>query len=501
MSGAASQTFDAPGVGPITGAVLGAGLLGLGALASAYPVAAAAVALTIFACGFVLKVEPTRLAWYAVVGVLVLSPFERWVAGLLPGGLGSVAVLMSDALVGVVLLTLPALARAARAERGRSRLLRVSDGLVAPALFVLVAIMSLLVNRPPTLDAIYFFRTYFRFIPLAVAAALLCLRNPAVLRRLLVVTVGLVAVQCGIGVIEFLGGPGVARLFWPGGVSLGAATAELTTFDSVKEQIVAGTLGHYNVLGTYATAGLCVVVGAHRLLDPTMKRRWPTALAVLFGVTVVLTLSRQSMGALAIAGMLVALLTGGRTRQLALAVVPAALIVFAAALLIAHPLARNIADRFTEITEPVYWRIAFSENRGYALATILPRAIAEDPVFGTGPGSFGRTISGMDPVGVNRLGVQLKWADYVTDVGYVAMGAQTGLLGLAAFAASLGTLGHRSWRLYRTAEWRGLGIAGLGVMMTFFITNLASSPLSYKPTSSVLWVIYGLVLAREALES
>jgi len=366
-----------------------------------------------------------------------------------------------------------------------------------------VGVLSFMAHRVPVLDAVYWFRVNFRFVPMALAAMLLVMHDRSAAKRLVLVALGSVAVQSVIGVIEFIGGPAVARIFWPGTATLGSvATQPFDTFASVGEQIVAGTMGHYNILGAYATMGFCLVIGARKLLDPDGVRRWPAALAALFALTVTLTLSRQSMGALMVAGVVVGLALGPRARRVVAAVGVAGVFVAGISLAVRAGFALKLIERFAEATTVRYWQIAMSQNRGFVMATILPTALAFDFFLGAGPGSFGRSFAGAEPIGVSRLSLPPGSNEFVVDVGFAAVGIQTGILGLAAFLGIIGTLAARSLRLAQAEEpWHGLGVAGLGVAITVLLTNFASTPLIFKPTSALAWLVFGIVAGREAVRT
>lgn len=498
MDHASAQKPESEEPGRAPWVLLGILAAALGALVGPFPLAAAAVAVLLLVVGVVVRVPADSLLDGAVIAVLVLTPFERWIAGLLPGGIGSAVVVLSDALVLLLLLVLPSVLRDVLASRGRGRVLRVADAFLPLALFFVVICLSFIVNGSPLIATVYFARIYMRFVPIALGVALLCMRTGAYVRRISMVVVLSVAVQCSIGLLEFVGGPPVARLFWPGGVSVGGLAADLETLSTVGAQVVGGTLGHYNILGTYATLGLCVLLGCRQLLDPERDRRWPITLAVLFPAAIVLTLSRQSMAALTVAGATVGLLSGKASRRIVLVAAPLVVTVGLVAVLLGSPLATSLLARFQEVGSARYWRVALAENRGYAVATVLPRAMGADPLFGVGPGSFGTSLSSETPAGVARLGLNPRWAGYVPDVGYVAIAAQVGVLGLGMLLWAFGVLVRRSWRLYGSPVWRGLGVTGLGVVLTLMVTSLASSPLSYKPTSVVIWAVFGLIVGTEA---
>ena len=80
---------------------------------------------------------------------------------------------------------------------------------------------------------------------------------------------------------------------------------------------------------------------------------------------------------------------------------------------------------------------------------------------------------------------------------YLQIAAELGLVGLGAFAAFLGVMGHRVWRALRAGGARDpLLIAGSGGAAVFLVTCLTGHPLLVNETAYPFWIVCGLVIAR-----
>lgn len=484
--------------GPGRPALIGLGvLLGvIGVLVSVVPLAAAAIAAGVLSVGLVYRVPAHRLAEPVLVAALVLAATEQWISGFPISPAMEYFVAATDGLVAILVLLIPLMIADALRGEQRAYVLPVADAFVPVTLFVVFAVLAVIAHPVTPLEALYWFRVNFRFVILGVATALVVLKRPEVVRRLALTVIAIASFQAVVGVIEFIGGRRVAKLFWPGGGIVGG----VDTFKTIGNRVVTGTFGHYNPLGIYLVLALCLLVGMRALIDPEENKRWPFMLAGLFMFVVVLTQSRQSIAAMFLAGTVVAIAIGGRMRRVVLATGAMIIIAFLVVLAIGNPHAEDVVERFEQLTSREYWAVT-SKTRGFVLSNALPAALEYDPVLGTGPGSFQKSVTGQVPVGTRRLGYTQDAVKFVVDVGVAASGIQVGLMGLFAMAWLFWVQVTRSLRLLRSrTAWRGLAVASLGVVVTVALTSFASSPLVFKPTSSVFWVVFGMLAARSVVE-
>lgn len=440
------------------------------------------------------------------LGLLVWLPIETWVLKFVPHSSPLLAV--PDVLCLLCALVIVGVATWSDGLKGLRRVftLPVIAGLVLAA----VAGISTAVNGTSLLELAYFIRVYLRFLPLAMIAS----TEPwasKVARRLPGVTAIALALQLEVSLFERIGGLKAATVFWPGSFSLGRVTTAVTTLDTVEGRVVAGTLGHYNILGWYVFIASAVLVSW--LLNRRIRHSkvmWWTILAelVLAAAVVMMTASRQAAFAAAAASLALGayLLTGaaGLRRSRAADAAPpsanrgraitvAGFVVVLALVAVAVTQAGGAWSRYSAVFTPEYWRIA-GDNRGYVVQTLVPAVAERSPVVGMGPGSFGR-VWAVDavkpPSAIRRLKLDLHHARYISDVGWANLFGQVGILGtLSVIIVCIALLvamvrGRRRPQL--------VALAG-GALVLLVIGNVASAPLTYKPISSLLWILIGLAL-------
>jgi len=94
---------------------------------------------------------------------------------------------------------------------------------------------------------------------------------------------------------------------------------------------------------------------------------------------------------------------------------------------------------------------------------------------------------------VLRGGFNAHHARYISDAGWAGVFAQTGLLGvigLVFLGVGLTAGVRRSWGRPSDA------IPAMGAVALLVLGMLATSSLTYKPTSSLFWVVVGLTLTK-----
>lgn len=217
---------------------------------------------------------------------------------------------------------------------------------------------------------------------------------------------------------------------WVAGLT--GVLAALQTFGLVPGRFtLAGTslyratagLGWPNELGMFMAVSFPFAVHAYRSAEGMGRRLVAAGLIAATGTGLALTFSRGSWLGLATATPIL-LLAGDRRFTLKL-LAGAAVAVIALDVLLGGVLTDRAAGVFTD--PYVIQRLALM------LAGVL--MFLAHPIVGVGPGGYGESLA--------EYGPQIPWLwDYVgsSHNAYLEMAAETGILGLAAFVALLGTL-------------------------------------------------------------
>jgi hypothetical protein len=418
-----------------------------------------------------------------VVGLLVWLPLEGWVAKLLQS---SAILAVGD--VAAVALLVAFFVRQPLSVASSWRSLAPAVPLV---LLGVAGLLSWVGNRTPTIDALYWARVNLRFLPLLLVASS-SMWGGRVRGMLVPVALCGVFTQGIIGLAEFFGGLRVAAVFWPTQFTLGAVSTQADTLSSVGDRVVAGTTGHYNIFGAlmflYVGMLSAALLGGNSSETPR-QRRLLIAAITLGAICIVLSQSRQSIGLLAcLAGLLLARSHGvgrlGRTAGTAAIVVSVALVFLGGFAALA-----SVSERFGALGSASFWTDQFSRDRGYAVNVIASRVLAAAPLLGLGPGSFGTAFGGTTgPVGVEALALDPSLSQFVGDVGWISVYVQVGLVGVLGLAYAV-------WRMFRLSLTRGkeplVRTLGLVVGLSLSLGMVASSPIVYKPTSSLIWCLFG----------
>ena len=464
--------------------------------------AVAAVGAGVFSSRYAVQLLAAEVAVFMLVGALIRPdlaslllvlwlPFETWAARFMPDGY--LLLVLPELLAVSILIAVVAREPYGTARWPRGALLAV---LLPTALLAVGGVLASLFNATPWIDALYSARVAFRFIPLALVAASLPWGS-SVVRRLPTVALLVLAVESAIGLAEYVGGKSVAALFWPGNFTLGPIRTQADTLASVGDRLVAGTTGHYNIYGLLLV--LCIAVVVSDLVGSgtrsSLRSGLTLAVAALGVVAVLLCGSRQAAICLVFvaAYAAVTLLREGR-----LARVGTAYVVFGATLLVVAAATATgqlpIMSRVESLAQPNYFETQAAQDRGYAWAVTLPRMLQRSPMFGTGPGSLGGSYSNtLAPPGIAKLDLSPAQALYAADAGWVSAYAQLGLLGLAGY---IGLLAICLTLSMRGAVRSVVGMRAWSLSVVLALGMLASSPLSYKPTAVLWWVLFGTVLLR-----
>lgn len=460
--------------------------VGLGVLTAYAPLYAFAVVAAAL-LGWLTILRPA----FAAVMLAAWLPLEGFVLKLVP--IGAPALVVSEFIsLSILFWTMSQLLK-----RDNEELTGRPSALWPIVVLAAAAGVSFVVNVPPAIDALYWFRVNLRFVPLAVA----CLYAPfatEVRARIVGLAVFTAITQGFVGLLQLVGGPDAARFFWPGQFSLGGVATQGDTFFSVSGRYVAGTLGHYNIYGLLMV--VCAGVLLSSLLDDlshgtrSTGRLREMALATA-ALMVVMSQSRQ---AIAIGALLIPLVMvmGTATKEARLGRRIATVVgIVVAATLGALSVASELTSRVAWVLSGNYFQYEAAMNRGYVVGAVTRAVAGRNPLFGMGPGSFGTSYgSDTGPVGVTTLGLDIVSSRYVGDVGWVSLFAQTGLAG---FVGALG-IAAMSLRAFLDKA-RSISIRGFGytIACVLGIGMLASTPMVYKSVSALLWLLIGLVNVAE----
>lgn len=170
------------------------------------------------------------------------------------------------------------------------------------------------------------------------------------------------------------------------------------------------------------------------------------------------------------------------------------------------------AEKAKQLAQPGYY-LSTSSSRGrlYEILNGAPQILHDAPFFGFGPGTFGNQATFSDYKFYIRLHVGSLVAsaneNYLSDVGWMNVFGQLGLLGVAGFLWifwGIGQIGYRALTKMRDDITGHLGVTCLALIPMFLFVCWFGPNLELRPIAVLLWFIPGLTLsllrheAREA---
>lgn len=482
---------------------VGALALGLAAavllmLVGLYLPQAPAAVVAVGALALLVRLVNRRPYWF-VLGLIVWMPFEPILLKLLPLGRSGVIVMQFAAEFATYLaLGMLVLGRLQRGEPWRRTPLDV------PLLvFVVIAMVSVLVNRPPLLGSALNVRSLLRYAAVFYLVAQLDV-SPRQGRTLLRLVLVVGAAQWLAGLAQWVGGTPVKQLMLPAQVDLqvGGVSRGLIMLDRGREiGSVFGTFEDTIYFGLFLLVVLCVVLG--RLGRLRLWHLLPVGL-LLGGIAY--SYSRAALvGAVFV--VIVYLWARGGLRWLLAAgatALAAALLVLVVGTFVnqgyQHPrkTEQSVLANMTGFLSLDYFERAKKQRLG-SLLGVAPTALLSAPAVGYGPNEL-HTIDRLNHAAPSYLYKQLDKGGF-EDVYWVALLSYYGLLGTAAFAWVLWRMGHLGGTLMHTAadpatRWAAgatlLLVASAPVLMLFMRVP------EFRIYSFFLWLLPGVTLALAA---
>jgi hypothetical protein len=445
-----------------------------------------------------LLIAAAAVVWptYTLLLMLAYVPFESFLLKWVPGGQGGILSLAPEGLL--FLAGVSALMRDSGRPEANSRRL----WLLWIALFLAVGAVSGWIAGVHMVDVAYWVRTNVRYMTAALIVGTFGDREWWVTRASVVIAVTAV-LESLVAVAEFIGGSAVIAFFAPASVVVGGR--EFVRYSAITTGGVAGTLAFYNNYGLYCALAAVVCGGALIIISdtPSLKDKVSIgvkrllAFAVLGSVVgTLISQSRQSIIALAAAGVVILFVVG--IRRIGNRLIPilfgGAVLVLATLLVpsLAGPLAW-IPERFQQVTSGVAVNQSLQTDRLFAVSRVVPAALSVNPLLGLGPGALASSAKLGSTASV--LGLSAQGILYSQDVGWAGMLVQLGLLGFSTVAGLLLALVRRARQLFKSGAFdHGAAATVLGAMTVWGLGMSASSMLFVRAVSLILWTIAGLCL-------
>jgi hypothetical protein len=440
------------------------------------------------------------------LGVLFIglyTPYEEFFLKFVPSDMASMARFGGE------LFILAMLSAVLLKKMAQGKPFRVSPLDVPLVLFIAWALISAVANETSPLTTILGLRILLRYVLLyyVVIHADFPRETIATFVKLFLVAA---AIQMVIGLGTGAIGGKMRAFFMPSrGLALGSTVivAERHFEEAGVGGFISGAMLNFIHFGTFMTLSWLLALGL-RLMG-WLRSRWLDLFLLLAFVAVIASFSRQSLLAL-IAGLIVILLFSGRKKLAFWLVTGAATLVIVASLYAAVTYERPISPGTRALHER--WLYAFqiqrlqpvitSNFRLFLILELSKALLSRSPLWGLGPGTFGSALSIAtgDPI-YRELGVS-QWAttetNFVSDVNWVTLLGQFGLIGASFFALMLLSLFNYTRRaLHRFDDplAKGLALGTLGCIAAISIAAFFNPHFEIRPISLYLWLFAAFVIA------
>ena len=458
--------------------------------------------------GVLLLPLAARKPHLVVLTIATYTPFEDFILKWLPAQHAELLRLAPEAIL-ILLLGLLVLRNV-----GEGILWRRTPLDLPVLCFLALSAASALVNDVPAVVWILGIREFTRYVILyyVVVNARFTQRFT---RTMVMILLAMALLQAIIGVMQSVLGVSFTSLFVPRAVSLGGAEIRpgFTQILSRRTRVF-GTLGRYGRLGFFLVIFLLIAGGFYLSLRSRLGLR--SKLGLLFFVALscsalALSYSRTSWFALYI-GIMALLLFSGRIKALLVAgllPVMATLVLVSLMQLDSWTVARseeaNLTERYVATFSAGYLDALMEHGRIFILTEVSPVLLRDYPWLGLGPGTIGSIATGAgtssagfmpDYSHEDQLDITDPAIQRLHDVGWVAILAQVGLLGLLAYIWILAQLGIVAFYCLKKSNDqfdRGFALGYLALLAAVVLGNFAMFVLSFRAISMYIWLFGGLL--------
>jgi hypothetical protein len=318
----------------------------------------------------------------------------------------------------------------------------------------------------------------------------------------------ILAVQVTLGLIHSLGGDTVSVLLSPKNVTIGDIFVRRGFSQIVSSHTrIFSTFGRYNLYGNYLAFFLLFVVALLyvREGEASHAERRKLRLLLVGGLSaLLLSFSRMSWFGF-YAGLIFLLFALRRKRIIAYLIVPVTVTIILSRLYgpdareVSETATAGIVDRYLGVFSRRYVEASLRSDRLYALTTTTRRVLQISPALGLGPGSVASAAARVFGGGERWEVLDLPSENVIAlgDVGWAAVLAQYGALGLAAFIWLMVRIFRASLDCFHRARdslQKVIALGFLGGFICVMLENLFSFNFTYRPSSLYFWVFVGVVV-------
>lgn len=319
-----------------------------------------------------------------------------------------------------------------------------------------------------------------------------------------------------IGLLQTVVGYPLTNLLIPGDIVVGDILARTGQRHVVPPRTyIFSTMGRYDTLGLYLMFFSLLSGVAYTFVKERRLRR-AIFLFLLVGLpALALTFSRQSWVGLGLGFAIVLVLSRKKEFQRTKLFYVLGLVISGVFILLLIPYAQyfsaatigeaNLLERILEPFSSRYLEVSRNYyGRLYIIFEVGPRLLQISPLFGLGPGQFGSLASRFFNISFAHLvGVPENAAPYISDVNWIVILGQTGLLGLLSFFWIYVSLFLGAFKRYR--KWfgglaKGVALGYAGSIFAVLFLGFLGPNFEVRQISFFVWLWGGLLIGLKTPE-
>ncbi len=451
---------------------------------------------------FLLFFFHTKLAVY---GYAVYLAFEETILQYVPGAFYLFLKYSGDMML--VLLGLAVFAKLAT-KKYNLDLLRNNPVNMPLLVFVLLAILSVVINQMPPLMAFVGLRQLLRF---AVMYYLIMIISSSewdteTITTLMKVLLVVVVIQACLGYAQAAMGPGSSlnhflapgRPYYYEGFRISGGLSWADHKGAYGTMLVRNTYGVFMVFFALMVAGF-----AHT--SAGMKKFY-ARLLVFIAPCILFSYSRQATYGFFLGMFTIAYIRRNKRLMLLLTAGVLMFALMVSQYRIESPAVTEEATLIEKIASPFqsqYLKWSRKVDRLFVMSEFGPKVLgSEYALIGTGPGSFGSPVGeafnyneGYKKYRIPLMGPKYSFA--IADTGFFALLGQYGILGLCALIWMFVNLFRYVWRLYQASDddgFKGFALGILGMIPALLFSNVGYINLDLRQISFYFWFLTALTL-------
>ena len=374
-------------------------------------------------------------------------------------------------------------------------------------IFILISVISALINSVEIKISILGLRWFIRYIPVYFIILSQEWKEKEI-ERYIYLMFYICIIECIIGILQLIGGSSITKFLSPVDISIGDFTQEVSLQGESKFAIYA-TMGRYSVLALFLSLWIPFMIAKMAEEKKYIHSKIKIILIVCFNcLALLLTYARQGVFGVILGTIVIAYLTKSKIFKLisiygGVLISGFAIIVLATTTITANDVSQDIVSRFLGALtlDNIIFDLT-NYGRLYFMTVVTSKFLTSSPILGYGIGMYGSEPAiTYNPSVYFELGIPIKFS---MDVFWVSVLGQVGILGVITWLTIYYISSKKAIRLYKNKEsdfksWFSIGY--LGMIAVILLESFFSSNLNDRYQSFFFWVITAFLVVLNRNEN